>query len=77
MNFKMMKKLSKEFANKFDFVGNNRDLDAFNLTTNDVKFITKEFIKFLKANELAITLELEDFEELDLPAPPDLIVVNF
>ena len=75
MNFKMMKKLSKEFANEFD--GNNKGLDAFDLTTNDIRFITKEFIKFLKANELAITLELEDFEALDfLPPPPDLIIVN-
>ena len=73
MNFKDMKKLSKEFAKEFDIVGNLINLDCSRLTANDVKFITKEFIKFLKAKEnFKISLELEDFEPLDFDKSPEV-----
>lgn len=68
MDFKNMKKLAKEFAKEFDFAGNEINLNCFDLTANDVKFIAKEFIKFLKANDkpLEISLELEplDFDKI-------------
>ena len=71
MDFKNMKKLAKEFAKEFDFAGNEINLNCYDLTANDVKFITKEFIKFLKANDEPLEISLE-LEPLDFDKSPEV-----